>query len=223
MTQALHLHPPAQRVITPSVLYFGTPVALLSTVNPDGSSNLSPNSSVWALGDRLVIGLGLGGQGLENLRRDGDCVVNLPAASQWPQVECLARATGRAEVPPPKRAMGYRHVADKFALAGLQRLPGELVRAARVSDCPLQIEARLQAPLDEAGAAARGFAIAELQVLRVHAHEDITHAGSQHIDTSRWQPLLYVFRHYCGTGTPRGANFRAETALPAQQTAGATA
>ena len=33
------------------VLYFGTPVALITTVNPDGSSNISPISSAWALGD----------------------------------------------------------------------------------------------------------------------------------------------------------------------------
>ena len=44
------------------VLYFGTPVALITTVNPDGSSNISPISSAWALGDRYMLGLGADGQ-----------------------------------------------------------------------------------------------------------------------------------------------------------------
>jgi flavin reductase (DIM6/NTAB) family NADH-FMN oxidoreductase RutF len=35
--------------ITPSILYFGTPVVLLSTQNEDGSFNLAPMSSAWAL------------------------------------------------------------------------------------------------------------------------------------------------------------------------------
>lgn len=31
-----------------------------------------------------------------------------------------------------------------------------------------------------------------------------------HIDTRRWQPLLYVFRHYFGTGPDLGRTFKAE-------------
>ena len=60
------------------VLYFGTPVALLSTTMPDGSTNLTPMSSAWALGDCYVLGLGFGGQGVANLMRTGEVVVNLP-------------------------------------------------------------------------------------------------------------------------------------------------
>lgn len=207
------------RAIKPSVLYFATPVALLSSVNPDGRSNLSPISSVWALGDRLVMGLGLEGQAWANLQRCGDCVINLPDASLWPQVERMARTTGRADVPAGKQAMGYAYVADKFTLAGLQAGAADLVQAARVLDCPLQIEARLQPPgADELAAMqARGFAILEAQVLKVHAHASICVPDSQHIDTTAWQPLLYVFRHYFGTSAPRGANFRADTALNLQE------
>ncbi|MGI8308307.1 hypothetical protein [Saccharopolyspora hattusasensis] len=34
--------------IAPSILYFGTPVVLLSTENSDGTANLAPMSSAWA-------------------------------------------------------------------------------------------------------------------------------------------------------------------------------
>lgn len=200
------------RVIRPSVLYFGTPVALLSTVNTDGSANLTPISSAWALGQRVVLGIGLEGQALRNLERDGDCVVNLPDATLWPRVERIARTTGRADVPAAKAALGYEHAADKFALGRLAAAPGDLVRAARAVDCPLQLEGRAL-PIDRAAAVARGFAIVEVDVLRVHAHERITVPDSDHVDTARWQPLLYVFRHYCGTAAPSGANFRAETTI----------
>jgi hypothetical protein len=44
------------------------------------------------------------------------------------------------------------------------------------------------------------FALIETQVVRVHAHAEITIPGSNHIDVSRWQPLLYVFQHYVGSG-----------------------
>jgi len=44
--------------ISPKILYFGTPVVLLSTENDDGSANLAPISSAWALGHTVVLGLG---------------------------------------------------------------------------------------------------------------------------------------------------------------------
>src|SRR6478736_2531885 len=67
--------------IQPSILYYGTPVMMLSTLNEDGSTNLSPLSSSWALGDCLVLGLGTQGKAYENLMRHPECVVNLPEAS----------------------------------------------------------------------------------------------------------------------------------------------
>ncbi len=38
------------RVIDPSILYFGTPVVLVSSLNEDGSPNVAPMSSAWWLG-----------------------------------------------------------------------------------------------------------------------------------------------------------------------------
>ena len=49
-------------VIIPSILYVGTPVVLVSTCNPDGSPNLAPMSSAWALGQYMALGLGAEGQ-----------------------------------------------------------------------------------------------------------------------------------------------------------------
>jgi flavin reductase (DIM6/NTAB) family NADH-FMN oxidoreductase RutF len=40
------------RTIEPKILYFGTPVALISSLNEDGATNLAPMSSFWALGGR---------------------------------------------------------------------------------------------------------------------------------------------------------------------------
>ena len=55
-------------VIRPSVLYVGTPVMLLGSVNGEGGVNLAPASSYWALGQMLVIGLEAEGQTIDNVR-----------------------------------------------------------------------------------------------------------------------------------------------------------
>ncbi|MCP3099662.1 flavin reductase family protein [Myxococcus sp. K15C18031901] len=206
--------PPSHRVIAPRILYFGTPVVLLSTLNEDGTPNLSPLSSAWALDDRVVLGLGRMGQGFANLARTREAVVNLPSAELWPQVERLAPTTGRFPVPESKRAMGYVHEPRKFERAGLTPGRSDTVAPPRVLECPLQLEGVLMGVHEGTpipGGSAPPFAIAELRVTRVHAHDDVTVPGTHHVDARRWRPLLYVFRHYAGTGPSLGRNFRAET------------
>ncbi|POG44403.1 flavin reductase [Streptomyces sp. ZL-24] len=194
--------------VTPSILYFGTPVVLLSTENEDGSFNLAPMSSAWALGHVIVLGLGVGGQTARNLRSRRDLVINLPAPAQWPAVERLAPLTGRTPVPVDKRA-SFRFEPDKFAAAGLRPQPSELVRPPRVAECPMQLEARVaQVRPDASGE----FLIVEAQVLKVHADPRIVVTGSQHIDPAAWSPLIYNFRHYYGLGPELGHSFRSRTA-----------
>ncbi|WP_266183674.1 flavin reductase family protein [Dyella humicola] len=205
---------PDSIVIHPSILYFGTPVVLISTRNADGSTNITPMSSAWALADRVVIGLAAGGQGVANLQRERECVLNLASEDLQEATERMAPTTGSDPVPDWKQVNGYRHVADKFALAGLHAVASHEVSAPRIAECPLQLEARValmvERPVDDWRHGPGGYVIAELQVLRVHAHEDIVVPGTQHIDPVRYQPLFYLFRHYVGRGTGLGKTFKAE-------------
>jgi flavin reductase (DIM6/NTAB) family NADH-FMN oxidoreductase RutF len=199
--------------IQPSTLYFGTPVALVTTLDEHGTANITPMSSAWALGDRLVLGLSGESQGCINLVRAGEAVVNLPDPSLHGAIEKIARTTGRSPVPAYKQAIGYRHSADKFALAGFTRVAAREVAPPRIGQCPIQLETRLLAarPAMPGSDDDPGFLVIELEVVHVHAHAAIVLDGTQHVDTARWSPLLYVFRHYFGTGDRLGRNFRAET------------
>lgn len=210
---------PKHVVIQPSILYFGTPVVLITTRNEDGTANISPMSSAWALGNRVLLGLGNESHGTLNLRREREAVLNLPSGEMWSRVELIAPTTGSSPVPESKIARGYRHLADKFPLAGFTELPSETVNVPRIAECPLQLEVAVTSFLsDGVSSDAVGdpdepapHTIAEVEVRRVHAHEDIVLPGSDHIDTEKWKPLLYVFRHYFSTGADLGSNFRAET------------
>ncbi len=210
----MQIDTPDHLTIRPSILYFGTPVVLVTTVDAAGHPNISPMSSAWALNDRVILGLGDEGQCIANLRERGECVLNLPSDALWPRIERIARTTGRHTVPTYKAEMGFVFERDKFALGGFTSLASEIVAPPRIADCPLQLEAKVLAigKASPAGpfAPSPDFAIVETQVVRVHAHRDIVKPGSHHIDTARWKPLFYVFRHYFGVGTDRGRNFRAE-------------
>lgn len=192
--------------ITPKILYFGTPVILLSTLNLDGTTNLTPMSSAWALENRIVLGLGSKGHGLANLLRHGECVVNVASANLWKHVEALAPLTGANPVPEHKQGV-FRHEKDKFTAAGLTSVQSQVVLPERVGECPLQIEAKV-VNIQITGEAA-DFAIIEVESVVVHAHKDIL-LTDQHIAPTQWNPLIYNFRHYFGLGEELGKTFRAE-------------
>ena len=107
------------RVSEPAILYFGTPVALISTQNEDGSANLAPMSSIFWLGWRGVLGLDATSKTTENMLRTGECVLNLPSVENVIAVDRLARLTGRNPVPEAKQARGYSYEKSKFETAGL--------------------------------------------------------------------------------------------------------
>jgi flavin reductase (DIM6/NTAB) family NADH-FMN oxidoreductase RutF len=193
--------------IKPSILYFGTPVELLSTENDDGSVNLAPMSSAWALGDVVVLGLGASGQTAHNLRHRPELVINFPSSSQWEAVERIAGLTGRGPVPEHKQQR-LRFEPAKFEAAGLTPQPSELVRPPRVAECPLQLEAVVaDAELDAEG----NFLLVQAKVLRVHADQRIVVPGTSYVDPGAWSPLIYNFRHYFGLGEELGESFRSET------------
>jgi flavin reductase (DIM6/NTAB) family NADH-FMN oxidoreductase RutF len=181
------------------VLYFGTPVVLISTVNPDGSANLAPMSSAWWLGDSAMLGLGDSSQTTANLRRHGECVLNLPSSAMAAAVDRIALTTGRTEISPYRIAQGYVHVADKFALGGLTRQPSDLVEPPRAAECPIQLECRVTSarPFGAPDVRATGF---EVKVLRAHVEDNLVIPGTGHVDPLRWDPLIMKFTEFFGGG-----------------------
>ena len=200
------------RTIEPKILYFGTPVALISSRNEDGTTNLAPISSFWALGWTAMLGLLDETKTAENLARLPECVVNIPSPEMWQQVEKLAPLTGKNPVPDLKTNQ-FRFEPDKFGVSGLNPLPSEVVKPQRVKECPVHLEARVVhlhtlsgEKLNQLG----GGVAAEVEVLRVHVADEFV-LGEDHIDPEKWSPLIYNFRHYFRLADKElGKTFRAE-------------
>lgn len=192
------------RTIDPAILYFGTPVVLVSTLNEDGSANLAPMSSAWWLGRSCMLGFGARSHTPANLLRERECVLNLPSVEQVAAVNRLARTTGSDPVPPHKTAMGYRHEREKFETAGVTPVSSDTVRAPRVNECPVQLEAVVHARHELArwDEDRRGNLVAfEVGIVRVHIHESVLMAGtSDRIDPDRWRPLVMSFCQFYGLG-----------------------
>lgn len=196
--------------IEPAILYFGTPVALITTLDQSGKANIGPMSSVWALGWTLMLGLECASKTYQNLVQQKECVINFPSSELFKQVEKIAGLTGANPVPDYKRGR-YKFDADKFATGGFTRLGSASVKPPRIAECPLQLEGVLKNVLEinDDPKEASGVAAVEVRVLKVHADEQLIIDG-KHIDPAGWNPLIYNFRHYFGLGKELGKTFKAE-------------
>ncbi|MFJ6794899.1 flavin reductase family protein [Streptomyces sp. NPDC091268] len=179
------------------VLYFGTPVVLISSLNEDGTANLAPMSSAWWLGQSCMLGLGNHAQTTANLLREGECVLNLPSSALVDAVDRIALTTGKPAMPDFKVQQGYRYERDKFAAARLTEQASELVRPPRVAECPVQLECRVVSNHPFGGADPQATAF-EVQVLRAHVEEELVIPGTRHVDPLGWDPLIMKFCEFFG-------------------------
>jgi flavin reductase (DIM6/NTAB) family NADH-FMN oxidoreductase RutF len=188
------------RTIEPTILYWGTPVVLITTLNEDGSPNIAPMSSAWWLGWSCMLGLGAMGKTSENLIRTRECVLNLPSADQVTHVDRLALTTGKDPVPEKKAGWGYRYEPDKFACAGLTPAPSQTVAPPRIAECPVQMEAVVKdvRPFG-LNVSANAF---EVHITRLHVEESLLIGSGPrpHIDAAKWQPLIMSFCRFFGLG-----------------------
>ncbi len=188
----------------PSILYFGTPVVLISSENENGSYNLAPISSVFWLGWRCVIGIGTNTKTAQNLQRTKECVVNLPSVHQANAVNRLALLTGCNPVPERKKRKGYRFEANKFQFAGLTPVASQVVSVPAVQECPVHLEAVVTGicPIGQDEDSLRNRIVSiELKIVNIRLEESILMPGdANHVDPDKWRPLIMSFQQFYGLG-----------------------
>lgn len=203
-----------QKTIEPAIHYWGTPVVLISTLNENGTANLAPMSSAWWLGYSCMLGLDASSQTVVNLKRERECVLNLPSSTQTDAVNRLAMKTGRKAVPIHKRLLNYRFEEDKFAAAGFTPKPSLAVRAPAATECSVQLEAvieNIHAFASRDDKMAIPSVAVEVRIVKVHASEEILLANHENrIDPDKWHPLIMSFRKFYGYGAGVHASKLAE-------------
>ncbi|MEW6736807.1 MAG: flavin reductase family protein [Acidobacteriota bacterium] len=190
------------KVVEPAIHYWGTPVVLISTLNENKSANLAPMSSAWWLGWSCMLGLDASSKTTENLKRTGQCVLNLASVDIVNAVDRLAMLTGSASVPLHKKLLGYRYTADKFGAAGLTPEPSMDIAPPRVKECLVQLEAVVENiwpfAVNDPRMAVPAYAI-EVRILRTYIEESILRETDSHrIDPDKWCPLIMSFRNFYG-------------------------
>ena len=190
-----------KRVLTPKMLYFGTPVLLISSLNGDGSTNIAPMSSAWWVGNTAMLGMSVNSQTVRNLQERPLCVLNLVDATMIDAVDRLALLTGRSDMPEYKQARGYTYEPDKFTAAGLTAAPFGGDMPDGVAESRIQMEGRV-ADIREIDGPDSGLRAMEVSVLRTHVDDSLLMTDHpNYIDPLSWDPLFMKFTEYFSGAT----------------------
>jgi flavin reductase (DIM6/NTAB) family NADH-FMN oxidoreductase RutF len=179
----------AKRRINPATLLNPLPVCLISCQGKEPTPNII---TVAAIGlccfDPPIIGMAIRGSRHSHhlIEESGEFVVNVPNQDLVRKVDLCGSLSGRE--------------GDKFSAAGLTPLPGEIVRAPLIKECPINIECKIK------------------QILALGSHDFFlgevvaTHVDEQYLDhAGKWrgealQPLAYhlLSREYWSLGERLG-------------------
>jgi flavin reductase (DIM6/NTAB) family NADH-FMN oxidoreductase RutF len=186
--------------IEPKIMYFGTPVVLISTLNEDRTPNLAPMSSAWWLNKSCLLGLGKRGKTFENLERERECVLNLPSSKMVSAIDLLACTTGKNPMPEYKMKMNFECVKDKFSRAGLSEMQSQTVKPPRVAECPVQLEAVVE-KIHDVDSPDSSLAAIEVRIIHSYFDDEILNREKRHyVDTDKWKPLIMSFCEFYGLG-----------------------
>jgi flavin reductase (DIM6/NTAB) family NADH-FMN oxidoreductase RutF len=175
--------PPALRYKLLAALVVPRPIALVTTVGPDGVVNAAPFSffNVFSEDPALVVlGIQTRTDGtlkdtLANVRETGVFVVNLVDEAIADQMNICA-----VDFPP---------AVSEVEAAGLNILPGVSVPVPRIAEAPAALECRHHMTLDIA--AARHLVIGA--VVRVHARAGIVDPERLHVNLDAYKPVARLF------------------------------
>jgi flavin reductase (DIM6/NTAB) family NADH-FMN oxidoreductase RutF len=157
------------------------PIAVVSTLNEDGSNNVAPFSFFNGFSAKpMIIGFaplirtstGKKKDTVINIEREKEFVVNFVTEQNADLINMTS-----AEL---------EYGDDEFKYAGLTTLDSEVVKAKRVKESPIHFECKLRDIISYGDQPGAGTLITG-EVVRVHVDESIYDNGR--IITSKWNPM----------------------------------
>ncbi len=157
------------------------PIAVVSTLNENGSHNLAPFSFFNGFSAKPFIigfspvrrpGTGEKKDTLINIEREKEFVVNFATEENADLINLCSTELAPGE--------------SEFTHAGLTPIPSEMVKAARLKESPIHFECKLRDLISYGDQPGAGTLITG-EVIKVHIDEKIYNNGL--ITTSLWHPI----------------------------------
>lgn len=157
------------------------PIAVVSSMNENGTHNLAPFSFFNGFSAKpFIVGFspirkpatGEKKDTLVNIEREKEFVINFVTEENADLINLCSTEVPRGE--------------SEFDFAGLNHLPSEVVKAVRLKESPIHFECKLREIISFGETAGAGSLILG-EVVKVHVAEEIYENGR--LNTSKWKPM----------------------------------
>lgn len=157
------------------------PIAVVSTLNEDGSNNLAPFSFFTGVSAKPMIVAFCPLIRTSTLEKK-DTVKNIERAKEFVINFCSEKISEKVNASSAELAYGE----DEFKHSGLTPIESDIIAARRVKESPIHFECKLKDILSYGDHAGAGTLITG-EVVKVHIDESIYDQGR--IVTAKWSPI----------------------------------
>jgi flavin reductase (DIM6/NTAB) family NADH-FMN oxidoreductase RutF len=187
-----------KRRLGPSDILFPVPAALVASGTWE-KPNLLTVAWIGMMGSdppMLAISLRKGRHSLDIIRESKEFTVNIPSAKHFREADYCGLVSGR------------KH--DKFRDCGFTAMPGAVVKAPLVEECPFNLECRVVQEVEFGP-----WAVILAEIVETHVDVDAVDPETGKIDVSKVDPLVYcaTIREYWSLGERLGLGFKAGKGL----------
>lgn len=157
------------------------PIAVVGTINEDGSNNLAPFSffttvsakpMIVVLGPMIKSSTGEIKDTSRNIEREKEFTISMVSEDIMDEINLCS-----TELP---------YGDDEFKFSGLTPVDSEKVKAKRIKESPIHFECKLRDIIKYGDKPGAGWLITG-EVVKVHVREEIYDNGR--IDTQKWKPI----------------------------------
>lgn len=157
------------------------PIAVVGTINEDGSNNLAPFSffttvsakpMIVVLGPMIKSSTGEIKDTSRNIEREKEFTISMVSENIMDEINLCS-----TELP---------YGDDEFKFSGLTPVDSEKVKAKRIKESPIHFECKLRDIIKYGDKPGAGWLITG-EVVKVHVREEIYDNGR--IDTQKWKPI----------------------------------
>lgn len=170
------------------VTYFPQPTSIITSIDPNGTSNLMTATWVGIVSKTpptMAVSLHKGRKTYENICQNREFVVNMVPASLAVEADYCGIRSGHNEF--------------KLENAGLSLEPAAVVKVPVLAESPLNVECRLSQEIELGD-----YRLLIGEILEIHAAESAFSENDQ-MDVRRFDPLVYLggIREYWDLGNRR--------------------
>ncbi|AOG60849.1 hypothetical protein SHELI_v1c09000 [Spiroplasma helicoides] len=170
--------------INSKTIYWGFPVCLITSIDENKITNITPISSIYNVNDTLMIGINVNSKAYANINLNKNIILNIIPENMWSQVENIAKYSSNID----NKNRLYTNEKDKIGKFKLIQSHFDDIKY--IDNSLIYIEAQYNEKI-----VANGIANINYIVKNIYVKKDLLD-DDKYIIEDKLDVIIYQFRNY---------------------------